>query len=289
MKKLCALAVLLSLLPPAPAGAWGFEAHAFITERALDLLPAPLRPYYDRQRPLILAHVVDPDLLRVAGFDEEPPRHFLDLDAYGAFPFAALPHEYGAAIEKFGPETLTRNGVLPWRTDEIFGRLVRAFQASDRAGFDDAAYLSALLAHYVADAYVPFHAVVNYDGQLTNQTGIHSRFESELFHRYRAQLRVDPRAPSAIPAVIPATFDTLLASFKDVEPVLAADRSAAALDPEYGDAYYAAFYKGAGGILEQRVNAAITGVAAMIQAAWEQAGKPQVPAERQPRGRRRLP
>ncbi len=287
MKKLCFLAVLISLLPSARVGAWGFEAHAYITQRALDLLPAPLRPYYDRQRTLILAHVVDPDLLRVAGFDEEPPRHFLDLDAYGPFPFTALPREYGAAIEKFGPETLTKNGLLPWRTDEIFGRLVRAFRAGDRASFDDAAYLSALLAHYVADAYVPFHAVVNYDGQLTNQTGIHSRFESELFRRYRSQLRVDPSPPSALPGVIPASFETLLASFKDVEPVLAADRTAAAADPEYGDRYYAEFYRGAGEILQARVTAAISGVAAMIQAAWEQAGRPEVPAERQPRVRRR--
>ncbi len=288
MKRLGLLAAMLCLLPSAPAGAWGFDAHTYITERALDLLPAPLRPYYDRQRALVLAHVVDPDLLRVAGFAEEPPRHFLDLDAYGAFPFAALPREYGAAIEKFGPETLTKNGLLPWRTDEIFGRLVRAFQAGTRGSFDDVAYLSALLAHYVADAYVPLHAVVNYDGQLTNQVGVHSRFESGLFARYRSQLRIDPAPPSALPGgAVPAAFNALLDSFKDAEPVLAADRKAAAVDPEYGDAYYAAFYQGAGGILERRINAAMTGVAAMIQAAWDQAGKPQLPAEPQPRVRRR--
>ena len=37
---------------------------------------------------------------------------------------------------------------------------------------------------------MPFHAALNYDGQLTGQWGIHSRFETELFERYRAALRV---------------------------------------------------------------------------------------------------
>ena len=47
-------------------------------------------------------------------------------------------------------------------------------------------------AHYVGDAHVPFHAVMNDDGQLTNQHGLHSRFESALFERYRARLKIRP-------------------------------------------------------------------------------------------------
>ena len=64
-----------------------------------------------------------------------------------------------------------------------FERLVGAFEGAGRQetwSLENIKLMSAVLAHYVADAHVPFHAVVNYDGQLTGQRGIHSRFESEL-------------------------------------------------------------------------------------------------------------
>ena len=80
------------------------------------------------------------------------------------------------------------NGTVPWRTEEMYGNLRRAFEAYARRGsfgrFDIMHY-SAWLAHYVSDAHVPFHAIVNYDGQLTGQHGIHTRFESFMFERYR--------------------------------------------------------------------------------------------------------
>ena len=69
---------------------------------------------------------------------------------------------------------------------------------------DNIKFFSSVLAHYVSDGHVPFHAVLNYDGQLTGQWGIHSRFETELFERYRATLRVVPKpvVPVAEPARI---------------------------------------------------------------------------------------
>ncbi len=39
--------------------------------------------------------------------------------------------------------------------------------------------LSADLAHYVADAFVPLHSTMNYDGQFTNQVGLHGLWETE--------------------------------------------------------------------------------------------------------------
>jgi hypothetical protein len=34
------------------------------------------------------------------------------------------------------------------------------------------------LAHYIGDAHVPLHTSINYDGQLTNQRGLHALWES---------------------------------------------------------------------------------------------------------------
>ena len=86
--------------------AWGFEEHRFIAERAIELLPAPIKPFYQRNRTMIVEHAIDPDLWRTAGWTDEPPNHFVDLDAYGPPPFDALPHDKDQAIAKFGRDML---------------------------------------------------------------------------------------------------------------------------------------------------------------------------------------
>src|SRR5207342_2219625 len=42
--------VTVSVLVPAPASAWGFAAHKFIMGRAIDLLPAEIRPFFAEHR-----------------------------------------------------------------------------------------------------------------------------------------------------------------------------------------------------------------------------------------------
>src|SRR5699024_8503861 len=105
---LCLLPLALVLLSPARSEAWGFEAHRFIADKAIALLPPGLRELFERQRVQFVEHAIDPDLWRNVGFEEEPPRHFLDLDAYGAAPFEALPRSYDEAVARFGPEKVNR-------------------------------------------------------------------------------------------------------------------------------------------------------------------------------------
>ena len=92
---------------------------------------------------------------------------------------------------------MLKNGTLPWRTEEIYKKLVEAFQQKAGYSRDNIKFFSAIIAHYVGDAHVPFHAALNYDGQLTQQWGIHARFESELFERYRTQAPRRRRGPSS--------------------------------------------------------------------------------------------
>jgi hypothetical protein len=277
-------ALVIGTVAAAPLSAWGFDAHKFISERAIEVLPPALKPFYDRHRPFIVEHTIDPDLWRTAGFEEEPPRHFLDLDAYGPYPFSDLPREYGAALQKFGPEELTRNGLLPWRVEEMYGRLVRAFQQAAKRSFGttDITYFSAILSHYVGDGHVPLHAVLNYDGQLTKQRGVHARFESDLFTRYRAKLSIAPTARPTVTAPREFMFETLLASFPLADVVLKADRDASGSEPDYGDRYFDRFFAAAGPTLEARVNESIRSVAAVWIGAWEAAGSPDLVTERPP-------
>src|SRR3954467_3965649 len=91
-------ALLLILLIPRPADAWGFAAHRYIMSMAITRLPPQLRPFFEANRAEIVAHAIDPDLRRTAGWEVEDKRHFVDLDAYGPYPFADLPHAEDEAV-----------------------------------------------------------------------------------------------------------------------------------------------------------------------------------------------
>ena len=82
----------------------------------------------------LVVRVIDPDTYRTVGWEDDP-NHFLDFGVkeYGAYPFADLPREWGAALEKFGMTTMRKNGLLPWRFQEEFGNLRRAFEGFTRA------------------------------------------------------------------------------------------------------------------------------------------------------------
>lgn len=278
---LLALAVVVAV--PAQPRAWGLDVHRFITGRAIDLLPAEIRPFFEKHRAFIVERSIDPDMWRIAGWGEEPPRHFVDMDAYGKPPFPDLPRDYDRAVERYGRDFVERNGTLPWRAGEIYGQLRRNFELQKRGvpGFslENIKFFSAVLAHYVEDGHVPLHAVLNYDGQLTGQHGIHGRWESELVMRNLASLTLAP------PPVVPITdaraymFEVLQASFPHAETVLAADKAAVAGRDEYDDEYFALMYRDTRPILEQRLSAAISAVASAIVGAWEAGGKPALPLD----------
>lgn len=270
---------LCVLATPSRADAWGFDAHKFIMERAIALLPSQIRPFFEAARSEIVERSVDPDLWRNAGWPGEAERHFVDMDAYGAHPFKDLPHDFDEAVKKYGKEFVEKNGTLPWRTEEYYRRLVEAFHLKRPYSRENIRFFSSVLAHYVSDGHVPFHAALNYDGQLTQQWGIHSRFESELFERYRTRLRVVPKATSKIGNPREFMFDTLLESFPLVQPILDADRQSVGNREVYDDGYYGMFFGKVRPTLERRLAESITSVASMITAAWVEAGRPSLPLQ----------
>ena len=108
---------------------------------------------------------------------------------------------------------------------------------------------------------MPLHAVVNYNGQLSGQDGVHSRWEGELFERNRSKLKIAP--PPVKPVRVPrdVMFDVLLASNRLAANVLESDRKAAEGREFYDDAYFEAFAAGTLTTLERRLNDSISGVA----------------------------
>jgi hypothetical protein len=189
-----------------------------------------------------------------------------------------------------------QQGLLPWRTQEFYGKLQREFEALKRKSpptytADNIVLFAAIIAHYVSDGHVPLHSVVNYDGQLTDQHGVHSRWEGELFERNKTRIRIAPSALKPVTDPRDAMFQTLLASHLLAEGVLQSDRRAAQGRQFYDDGYFEAFGRDQLSVLERRLNDSITAVAAFVTGAWEQAGRPAIPDERgrQPRPIRRPP
>ena len=277
-------ALLLWGLAPARVAAWGFTGHRFITDRAIDLLPAEIRPFFQKYRATVVEHSIDPDTYRTMGFTAEPPRHFMDMDNYGPFPFAAIPHDYNEAVAARGVDFVVKNGTLPWRTQEVYDQLRDTFTKLSTSPFsrEDIELFSAVIAHYTEDAFQPFHACANYDGQLTHQQGIHARFETELFERYKDRLHLAPAPAAYIPNARDFSFATLTSSYQSVDAILAADRAAAGGRTEYDAAYFAQLFQQTRPILEKQVSGAISGVASLIVSAWTDAGKPALPPDAPP-------
>jgi hypothetical protein len=294
MRAVLPLVLLAVLSMPSPAAAWGFEPHRFIMDRAIALLPPELRPLFEKNRTMVVERAIDPDTWRAAGFAEEDKHHFLDLDweGYGKYPYDGLPRDLQAAIAKFGRDQVEDNGIVPWRAEEVHGKLRRAFQDYARRGAFgqfDILFHAATLVHYTSDAHVPFHAVVNYNGQLTNQNGIHGRFESALFERYRSMLTIAPKPMAPILQPRDFIFDRIIEGTQLVPPILQSDLAAIGDRDVYDDAYFSAFFAANRPVLERRLNEAIAASAAMIAGAWEAAGKPPVPVDppQTPQRRRR--
>ncbi|MFM8743799.1 MAG: zinc dependent phospholipase C family protein [Cytophagales bacterium] len=155
---------------------WGFFAHQKINRLAVFTLPPEMSVFYKKNIDYLSDAAVNPDRRRYA-VPEEAPRHYIDLDVYGDSAAYKLPRYWNEAVAKFGEDSLAKHGIVPWHINRVYFQLREAFLLKDPGSI---LRLSADLGHYVGDAHVPLHTTKNYDGQLTDQIGIHAFWESRL-------------------------------------------------------------------------------------------------------------
>ena len=99
-------ALLVASLVPSSAFAWGAVAHRYITRRAVDLLPAEIKPFFDHFRDELVLRSNDPDLWRLM-FPEEAPNHHL------ASSITATASAIAGAWEHAGRPVLREGDVRP--------------------------------------------------------------------------------------------------------------------------------------------------------------------------------
>ena len=208
-----------------------------------------------------------------AGDPAESPRHFLDIDMYGPYPFVELPHDYDDAVAKFGVEAVTKRGLATWRIADYTRLLSEAMKSGDAQKIVQTA---GVLAHYVEDIHMPLHVVKNYNGQLTNQHGVHQRFEDDMVDAYAGQIHLTPKMASDIADPLESAFDIVLDSYVYADNLLHADRKAKSGEDTYGTPYLEKLFRFSGWIAVQRMSEAATATASYWYTAWLRAGKPEL-------------
>ncbi|WP_435354373.1 zinc dependent phospholipase C family protein [Emticicia sp. SJ17W-69] len=156
---------------------WGFFAHQQINRLAVFTLPPEMFKFYKKNIDYISENAVNPDERRYS-VKAEAPRHFIDLDNYSDSLQKVLPNfSWKDVTERIGEDTLNRHGIVPWHINLMKYQLTEAFRNKN---VHKILMLSADIGHYIADANVPLHTTRNYNGQFSNQVGIHGFWESRL-------------------------------------------------------------------------------------------------------------
>ncbi len=266
------IAAATLVLGGAPAGwAWNGRTHQKISARACHNVPEEMKAWRMYAMPMIRLSIY-PDIWK-GGDPDEGPRHYIYLDAIrgnvtNAGPVAlppAMPADWAA-----------ENGSIPWITMAVFDRLVVAMRSND---WVEATRLAGTLGHYVGDLNMPLHVVLNFNGQLTGQYGLHIRWEDGM---------VDQHDDLVHAAVVPATlvddpWQRLLGSLNRAnllgERILAADIEArAAVNYDYeNDRYNEILWTRTGAMLLEQVTHSADDLASLWYTAWVRAGRPAIP------------
>ena len=183
------VSILLSLLR---AEDWGFFMHKKINGFAISDLPdSPIQIFLVKNQEYIVNWSTQPDE-RKRKMPDEAHRHFIDLEDFPVRNYRKdIPKNWNAAVQKFTLQKLEEFGTAPWAIRAVYDELVQVFKTypkeQDRLteNAEKMIRLMADLGHYIADIHVPLHTTSNYNGQLSQQEGIHSLWESvlpELFY-----------------------------------------------------------------------------------------------------------
>jgi hypothetical protein len=284
-KKTAIVAALL--LISAKCFCWGFFAHKKINNYSVFLLPPEMLSFYKANIDFITEHAIDPDKRRYA-IKEEGPRHYIDIDHYGTYPYDSLPRNWKGAVAKYGEDSLGAHGIGPWWTLGMLSRLTDAFKDKNKTRI---LKISAEIGHYIADLHVPLHTSSNHNGQKSSQQGIHGFWESRL-PELLADTQWDFFIGQAEYLKSPSTFlwsrvlesaaasDTVLRFEAQLNQQFPSDRKYAfenrngVVIRQYSSAYSMAYDKMMKGMVERRMRQSVFAVASFWYTAWVNAGQP---------------
>jgi hypothetical protein len=289
MKKLLFFLLIFAVAELASASGrmlWGFFAHKRINYMAVFTLPPAMIGFYKRHIDYISAHAVDPDKRRYSD-PAEGARHFMDTEWYGQHIFDTLPLNWKDALARYGADSLRAHGIVPWHIERMLWRLRKAFEEHDVAAI---LKNSAEIGHYIGDAHVPLHTTANYDGQFTNQRGIHAFWESRIPELLADHYNYFAGRAEYLDHPSERIWKTLAMSYAAKDSVLCMEECLSQTFPSdlkyapeskgsgvtivYSEAYSQAYNQKLSSMIERRMRESIHLVGSFWYTAWVMAGQP---------------
>lgn len=270
---------------------WGFWGHKHINRSAVFALPPEMRTFYYNHIDFITEGSVVPDLRRALLNDKaEPARHFLDIENFKV-DVDALPRTSKEAYAKYDSAFLLKEGYLPWYMQSLMDKLTLAFNRKNKS---EIIFLSAELGHYMGDAHVPLHTSANYDGQLSNQKGIHSFWESRLPETFGGTYNFYTGEAKYIDDITSEIWRIIKHSSLRVDSVLSIEKQLRANFPQQdlykkdsagktilrfnqpvlSDQYAARYHSALNGMVERQMRMAAANLSNFWYTAWVNGGKP---------------
>ena len=199
--------------------------------------------------------------------------------------------KYGIEVKgsKFiAVDEFSEHGIVPFHLAFMQKKLEKAFLAKN---IPSILRLSAEMGHYLGDAHVPLHTTENYNGQLTDQLGIHGFWESRIPELF-ADNEYDYFVGKAnyIEDKEDFFWDVVLDSHALVDSVLLIEKNLSETFPQdqqicYDDRgnqltrtqckeYAKAYSLRLNGMVEKRMQDAILAIGSAWYTAWVDAGQP---------------
>ena len=270
--------------------AWGAWGHKHISRGAVFALPPEMRTFYYNHIDFITEGSVVPDLRRgVLNDRAEPPRHYIDIEDFGNISIDDLPKTWKEATLIYDSGFLQKTGFLPWYVQTLMDKLTSAFKRKSRS---EIIFISAELSHYIADAHVPLHTSSNHDGQLTNQKGIHSFWESQLPELFGNDYNFYTGEAIYITDISAEIFRIIKHSHELAEITLGVERilnnstskdkifeskspdDSSRRQPRRLAEYAKKYHDALNGMVEKQMRFALSALAGFWYTAWVNAGKP---------------
>lgn len=252
---------------------WGSVGHSIINRTSTKHYPQTMIGFASWSE--FLAQNASNADYRKSTDPTEGNKHYIDVDNYQEFFTGNFPYSIDTLISRYGWNYVWQQGILPWATKATVDSLTVALQEQN---WSKAKLIAADLGHYVADGHQPLHVTRNYDGQYTNQRGIHSRYETQLINRYQYELTVTATNITYVQDVISFVFDYIFETYSYLDDVLKADSIAKSVAGNTtSELYYSTFWNLSKDFTKYLFQKSSVRFAALFYTAWVNAGSPQLP------------
>jgi hypothetical protein len=259
--------IISSLMLVILLSSWGYRGHKKISECAPPCFPASLSFLQGDFSKTLVDSASAPDNRKMWD-DSEYPKHYIDIDNYAEFNQAGrIPMSWDSITRIHNMSDILDWGTLPWATQITFDSLKSCFGRND---LEKAALFAADLGHYVGDGHQPLHITANYDGDLTGNNGIHSRYETTMIGTYLSSLVYPVDSAQYIPDIQSYVFTYIYYNYQFIDSILIADNNAKALagGNTTSSTYKAALWNGTKNFTIALCRHASFTLASMIYTAW---------------------